>query len=203
MLPPRVRKEGGRRFVSRVLGEVRRGRGPAFAIVPRDSSRAVGQIRFFDWHRSDRRAEIGYWLQRRHWGKGYGTEAVSLACAFGFGRMRLHRIVAKVVDGNRRSTRVLEHVGFRLEGRSRKSFRLGGHWVDELDFGLLSGELRKPGSRVRRRSEPRNHPSRPPPRLYPRTGRSIGGAPTASAFVEGGVPLGTLASGRRMSRVRL
>jgi len=142
MLPTRVRREGGRRFVVRAIGEARQGRGPAFAVVPLGFPRAVGQVRFIDWSRSERRAEIGYWLRRTHWGKGYGTEAVRLACAYGFREMRLHRIEARVVAGNERSVRVLERSGFRLEGRARKAIPQSGRWVDELHFGLLGRERR-------------------------------------------------------------
>lgn len=142
--------------MARVMREARQGSGPAFAIVPLNFSHAVGQIRFFGRRRAERTAEIGYWLQRRHWGKGFGTEAVWLACAYGISRMRLHRIVAKVVDGNRRSTQVVKHVGFRLEARSRGTFRLGDRWVDELEFGLLSAELKEPRRTSRPRSKQRD-----------------------------------------------
>jgi ribosomal-protein-alanine N-acetyltransferase len=56
--------------------------------------------------------------------------------------MRVHRIEATIVVDNRRSGRVLEKVGFRLEGRRRRAARLSGRWADEAIFGLLRPELR-------------------------------------------------------------
>jgi RimJ/RimL family protein N-acetyltransferase len=141
-LPPRVRDESGMQFVRRVLFEGKRDGVPAFAILPAGLEEVVGQIRFVDWSRSDRKAEVGYWLRRRFWGRGLGTEALLLVCRFGFGKMSLRRIEAKVLAGNLRSRRLLEKVGFRLEGQSRLSGRLAGRWVDEWTFGLLRGELR-------------------------------------------------------------
>jgi RimJ/RimL family protein N-acetyltransferase len=140
-LPLRVRKETGKQFVTRALREQRRGGGPAFAIVPIDSKEAIGQIRFINWSLTNRESEMGYWIRRKFWGRGFGSEAVWLASRFGFRSMSLRRIEAIVVVGNTGSRRVLEKAGFRLEGRSREASRLSGRWVDEWRFGLLRGEL--------------------------------------------------------------
>ncbi|MFZ0831192.1 MAG: GNAT family N-acetyltransferase [Thermoplasmata archaeon] len=146
-LPPRVRRETGRQFVTRVLREERRGAGVAFAIVPLGSKEAIGQLRLFNWSPLNGEAEIGYWIRRKHWGRGFGTEAVRMACRFGFRAMSLHRIEAIVVVGNGGSRRILEKAGFRAEGRSRQASRIGPRWVDEWRFGLLRGELVDPKSR--------------------------------------------------------
>jgi ribosomal-protein-alanine N-acetyltransferase len=141
MLPPIVRHESGRQFVSRVLREQGRGEGPAFTIRALESGGLIGQIRFVNWSHADRSAEVGYWIRRRCWGTGLGTEALWLVCRFGFRSLGLHRIEAHVVDGNLRSLRILEKVGFRSEGRRRKVTQLSGKWVDGLTFGLLRGEF--------------------------------------------------------------
>jgi len=140
MLPPRVRRESGKQFVDRVLQEQRQGDGFAFVVLPVGSPDVIGQIRLLNWAKVERDAEVGYWIQRKHWGKGYGTEALRLICAFGFKSLRLHRIEASVVDGNDRSAGALENVGFRLEGRSRRSALVSRRWVDTLEFGLLREE---------------------------------------------------------------
>jgi [ribosomal protein S5]-alanine N-acetyltransferase len=62
-------------------------------------------------------------------------------CLYGFRGMSLHRIVAASVEGNRRSQRVLEAVGFREEGRFRKAALLASRWADVRVYGLLKGEL--------------------------------------------------------------
>ncbi len=141
-LPPVVRRESGGQFVRRVLDDQQRGNGVAFVIVPRAEPKAVGQIRLFHWSRETRDAELGYWIRRSEWGQGWATEAVRLACGYGFRSMRLHRIEALVLDGNAASARVLEKAGFHREGRSRQSERVSRGWVDELRFGLLRGELK-------------------------------------------------------------
>ena len=154
-LPAWVRRATGRQFVARVSGEQRRGEGVAFAIVPLGSEKAIGQVRLFHWSPADRVAELGFWIRRKHWGRGFGTEAVRLACRYGFRAMSLHRIEAVVLVGNEGSKRALEKVGFRTEGRSRRSHLLTGRWTDAWRLGLLREE--------------RLMPSRPGPRRLSRT----------------------------------
>lgn len=140
MLPPRVRQETGQQFVKRVMKELREKDGVAFAIVLPGSSEVVGQIRLMNWSRVDGRAEVGYWLRRKYWGRGYGSEALQSICEFGFRSLRLHRIYASVVDGNKGSMKVLERAGFHLEGRRRHDTRLARRWADILEYGLLRKE---------------------------------------------------------------
>lgn len=142
-LPPRVRQETGRQFVARVLQEQRQGEGVAFAIVRSESDAVVGQIRLMNWSRAERSAEVGFWLRRTDWGRGYGTSALRLACRYGFRSMNLHRIEALVVEGNIGSRRILAKVGFRLEGTERHGARVNQRWVDVWRLGLLRGELRQ------------------------------------------------------------
>lgn len=147
-LPARVRAESGRQFVRRVLTEQRGHRGVPFAILRRESGGVVGQIRFFGWSHDERRAELGYWLQRRWWGHGYASEAARLTSEFGFASMRLHRIDANVVAGNRGSERVLAKVGFRNEGVRREATRLARAWGDLCVYGLLRADFVRAGSRL-------------------------------------------------------
>jgi len=142
-LPWRVQLETGPAFVRRVLGEQRRGEGFSFAIVTRKDSRVVGQVRLFDWSRHDRCAEVGIWLRRDCWGRGYGSEAVRLVCRFGFGSMKLHRVIATVGVPNKKSDAMLRRIGFQREGLLRSSALVRRAWLDMRVYGLLRGELRR------------------------------------------------------------
>lgn len=140
-LRPWVRYETGREFVVRVLRDQRKGHSVAFAIVPAGSTKAIGQTRLFHWSRTNDVAEVGFWLRRKYWGRGFGTEALRLICQYGFRTMSLHRIEAVVIEGNVGSRRALKKIGFRDEGRSRQAHRLAGRWVNEWRLGLLRGEM--------------------------------------------------------------
>src|SRR5437879_9941124 len=67
------------------------------------------------------RSELGIWITEPLWNRGYGTDAVRTLCRFGFREMNLHRISLHVYDFNPRGVMVYEKVGFREEGRLRRS----------------------------------------------------------------------------------
>jgi RimJ/RimL family protein N-acetyltransferase len=85
-------------------------------------------------------AELGYWLGRRHWGRGVATAAVEAICRYGFETLGLRRIYACVFAPNVASVRVLEKAGFQLEGRHRLAVCKDDELLDELMYGLLPGD---------------------------------------------------------------
>jgi len=84
--------------------------------------------------------EIGYFLIKRYWGRGYATEAARLVIAYGFSHLGLHRITASCLAANVASERVMQKCGMVKEGVLRKSdFRLG-EWQDRLVYSILREE---------------------------------------------------------------
>ncbi|MCW5706460.1 GNAT family N-acetyltransferase [Shinella sp.] len=57
--------------------------------------------------------EIGWRLARRHWGRGYVTEAAERLLAYGFEEKGLAEIVSFAVAGNTRSIAVMRRIGMR------------------------------------------------------------------------------------------
>lgn len=62
------------------------------------------------------KAELGYVIARKFWGKGLGTQAIKLAIEMGFKELNVERIEAYVDPSNVASQRVLEKSGFTKEG---------------------------------------------------------------------------------------
>ena len=115
----------------------------AFAIIERDSSIMRGRIALANVVRGAwENATLGYFVDEAAGGRGYATEAVSLALDFAFGPCRLHRVQAAVMPKNARSRRVLEKNGFRHEGFSPRYLRLDGDWRDHDLFAITIEELR-------------------------------------------------------------
>jgi len=56
-------------------------------------------------------AEVGWRLDKAHWGQGFATEAARAAVADGFRRIGLAEIVSFTVPANTRSIRVMERLG--------------------------------------------------------------------------------------------
>ncbi len=76
-----------------------------------------------------RSASIGYWVDRKHVGRGLATGAVGFVCAQAQGR-GLHRVEAGTLVHNRASQRVLERSGFEPYGLAPRYLFIGGAWQD-------------------------------------------------------------------------
>lgn len=100
----------------------------------------VGCVSLHRFHAQCRRAELGYLLGRRAWGRGYATEALRLALDHAFGPLGLHRIEADTDPRNTRSTALLERVGFTREGVLRERWIVDGEVSDTAYYGLLARE---------------------------------------------------------------
>jgi aminoglycoside 6'-N-acetyltransferase len=94
-------------------------------------------------------AELGFTLSRPHQGRGYAAEAVTALLERLFAEQGLHRFSAECDARNTASARLLERVGFRLEGRRPAHTWIKGEWTDDLLYGLLAAdwERRHPVSR--------------------------------------------------------
>lgn len=57
-------------------------------------------------------AEVGFDLASQYWGKGYMTESMNEVLYFGFGEMGLTKIDATVEQGNEKSIKLMEKLGF-------------------------------------------------------------------------------------------
>jgi RimJ/RimL family protein N-acetyltransferase len=92
------------------------------------------------------RAEIGYWVSVSWWGRGIATAALNAITAHAFrSRAELGRLYALSFAGNPASARVLQKVGYRLEGRLRRSALQGGILVDQLLHAILREDCEPSG----------------------------------------------------------
>ena len=80
---------------------------------------------------------LGYWMGRRHAGKGHMTEAVRGAVRFAFSDLALHRAGPACLPNNEPSRRLLERVGFQHEWLARAYLKINGNWTDHLLYACL------------------------------------------------------------------
>jgi ribosomal-protein-alanine N-acetyltransferase len=88
----------------------------------------------------DRRAMVGTWLGRDHWGSGANAESKGLVLHLAFVVCGLERVGAYSNPENERSTRALAKLGFRHEGVLRAWHRHDDVQHDVNIFGLLRSE---------------------------------------------------------------
>lgn len=84
-----------------------------------------------------RSAEIGIWVAEPYWGRGIATEAVRAMTEFAFAHFDLCRVYAGVFEWNPASMRVLEKVGYTLEGRLRRSVTKDGRTIDRMLYAIV------------------------------------------------------------------
>jgi [ribosomal protein S5]-alanine N-acetyltransferase len=81
---------------------------------------------------------LGYQIDAAHEGKGLMPEAVKRAIQYMFEDQKIHRIMANYMPSNVRSARLLQKLGFIIEGRAEKYLLINGKWEDHTLTSLTN-----------------------------------------------------------------
>lgn len=143
-IPHPYSESDAREFFEKARERWSSGEGVTFAIVLRESGELLGccGIDLIESHRS---GEVGYWIGKPYWNRGYASEALRRLIGWAFSTVGLEKIIARVFDGNRASSRVLEKTGMRQEGFMRKHLVKWGERKDVELWGLLAEEWEHEG----------------------------------------------------------
>lgn len=127
--PPHTSVENSREIIRAILAAAE-----TYAIVLKETGRPVGSIGLLfhsDLAEKDDEAELGYWIGVPFWGRGLVPEAAREVLRHAFEDLGLARVWCGYYDGNERSKRVQEKLGFRCQ------------WVNENVPVPQMGETRK------------------------------------------------------------
>lgn len=88
-----------------------------YAICEKDNNIAIGSIELklngnTAMTNRDDECELGYWLGKAFWGKGYMPEAAAALIKRGFTELGMRTVWCGYYDGNAKSKRVQEKLGF-------------------------------------------------------------------------------------------
>ena len=103
------------------------------AIQEKSSGELIGGISL-SHHQGE--GEIGWILNRKTWGQGYGTEAAQAMIRFGFESLELTRIIATCDTENTGSSRIMEKCGM-IQIEVQKQIRLSSHFQTMRDQQLF------------------------------------------------------------------
>ena len=117
--------------------EYESGRGITLAVTLADSQQLVGAMGLILTRRFSR-AELGYWIGKPYWGRGYATEAAAAMLRFGFQTLKLNKIHASHMTRNPASGRVMQKIGMVQEGLLRQHALKWDQFVDLAVYGLLA-----------------------------------------------------------------
>jgi RimJ/RimL family protein N-acetyltransferase len=86
-----------------------------FALIAKESGEMIGDCGFIRLSVNEKDEwDLGYIIDKNHWGKGFATEAASAAFTYGKNK-GLKRIVASMAVDHLASRKVAEKIGMKLE----------------------------------------------------------------------------------------
>ena len=85
----------------------------SFLIELKSNKKVIGGIGLRNIDLSNKTANIGYWINKKYWRRGYGSEAVKAIISLAFNKLKLRRIEAGVIVGNKGSIKLLKKLRFK------------------------------------------------------------------------------------------
>jgi RimJ/RimL family protein N-acetyltransferase len=89
------------------------------------------------------RAELGYWVGKPFWGKGFATEASRAVLKYGFEGLQLNKIYATHMTRNPASGKVMQKIGMDQEGLLKQHALKWDQYLDLAAYGILSTTWRQ------------------------------------------------------------
>lgn len=133
---PDQRLEDTRSFLERVIAQREQGEPPGWGTVLQETEQLIGAIWLNHWDERLKVADVGYALNQDFWNRGYMSEALTAVVRAAFEDFDASRIDANVDVENTASARVLQKVGFDMEG-TRSSLFVKGNQRDYQMCTLL------------------------------------------------------------------
>ena len=137
VIPPPFTRKQTQVFIKKITKEKERGISYYFGIELKENRKLIGTMNLVKIDQKNKNAEVGFWIAPKYQGKGLAKEALNLILDFGFKKLKLKRIEARVFHKNKPPQKLLEKMGFKLEGRLRKKTFFKNQWFDDLLYGIL------------------------------------------------------------------
>jgi ribosomal-protein-alanine N-acetyltransferase len=113
-----------------------------FAVVEKNTNDHIGSVGFtiLD-NESGGNAELGYFIHKQFWGKGFTTEAVKAVIEYGFETVGLKKITTGCVYDNQSSEHIMKKMGMFKEAHKYHHISIDGVWRDRVEYGLYNKSL--------------------------------------------------------------
>ena len=116
---------------------------PLAITLKQDPSWVIGTVGCSWVSQQHRCMELGYALGEEYWGRGLVQEAAWAVISLAFSLYPVYRIQARCHVDHQRSSRVLEKLGLRHEGRLRSAVLAGDKFWDLDLFAILQPEWQR------------------------------------------------------------
>ncbi len=114
------------------------GKACQWAITLKSESTLIGSIGLVGIDTTHRHGELGYWVGKPWWNKGFATEAGRAVIKYSFERLHLHRIHAHHFARNKASGKVLQKLGMMYEGKLKEHAHKWDRYEDIELYGILN-----------------------------------------------------------------
>lgn len=139
-VPHPYEREHAVEWIAAHAGQLEREEAVTYAITQAEDRTLLGAVALILDPPHDS-AELGYWIGKPYWGRGYATEAGRAVVGWAFDALALHRIRAGHFRRNRASGKVLQKIGMRYEGRLRGHVKKWGEYQDLELYAILWDEM--------------------------------------------------------------
>ncbi len=116
-----------------------KGEAVSLAITLKPEGGLVGAIGIHI-NKTNRLAEMGYWVGKPFWNRGYCTEAAREVVRYAFEELDLNRVQARHMIKNPASGRVMQKIGMQYEGTLRQSIFRWDKFEDAAMYSILRDE---------------------------------------------------------------
>jgi ribosomal-protein-serine acetyltransferase len=100
----------------------------------------IGEVGMFLWEQDLKKAQIGYWLNKEHEGKGILQLALNRFFKYIFENLSMNKLEVRFVPSNTRSAKLAERMKCKIEGVLRASYFINGKLDDLVVTGILKEE---------------------------------------------------------------
>lgn len=111
-----------------------------FAIREKENPKLIGAIGIH-LDKVHLKAEIGYWIGKEFWNKGFVSEAVREIIRFGFQDLGLNKIYATHFPHNPASGKIMQNCGMKLEATLKQEYFKNGKPLDVLKYSVLKQDF--------------------------------------------------------------
>lgn len=116
------------------------GTGINWKIVDKFSGENLGVISVYNYKPEHKKAELGYWLMPRFWGKGIVSEVLHPVIKYWQEQKGIHRLEAFIEEGNTASIKLVEKAGFVHEGIMRDCEIKFGKFISLHIYALITAQ---------------------------------------------------------------
>lgn len=99
-------------------------------------------LTYIDW--KNRGAEVSIYIgDKKHKGKGYGTDTLKTLMKYGFEELNLHMLFGEIFEYNKANIRLFEKCGFKKDAVLRHRLYRDGKYWNSLIYSILNEEWKR------------------------------------------------------------